>query len=78
MANTPHGTTPDVREEARVASNSIRGFLCQILLSAIRWTNIGPGEVIVIEGNEDIERHLFRDGRLIQASEESVKALAGT
>jgi hypothetical protein len=66
-----------IRDERRVASDTIRGFLAQVLLCAQRWIALAPGEFLVVEGNEDIDIHTIENGVLTAATEESVKELAG-
>lgn len=58
----------------RAAHATIRGFLYQTCLGVLRWLELGPEEILVCEGDEDLDR-LIRDGGGIS---EQVKAYSGS
>jgi len=58
----------------RAAHATIRGFLYQTCLGALRWLELGPEEVLVCEGDEDLDR-LIRGGGGVS---EQVKAYSGS
>ncbi len=68
---------PPVDEE-RAAWGTIRGFFTQVLLTAIRWVDLGEAEIIVCEGKEDIDRYIIdEDGAFLEPSYEQVKDYSG-
>ena len=69
-------TSPSIRNPDRVASDTIRGFLSQILVSAICWLSLSDDADLVIEGNEDIDTQVIKNGVITEAREESIKDLA--
>jgi tetratricopeptide (TPR) repeat protein len=58
----------------RAAHATIRGFLYQTCLGVLRWLDLAPDEVLVCEGDEDLDR-LIRGGGGIS---EQVKAYSGS
>ncbi len=61
-----------VRPE-RSAHAAIRGYLYQTCLGVLRWLDLEDDEILVVEGDEDLDR-LLRDGTGIS---EQVKAYTG-
>jgi tetratricopeptide (TPR) repeat protein len=57
----------------RSAHATIRGYLYQTCLGVLRWLDLQPNEVLVCEGDEDLDRHLL-DGKVVS---EQVKAYSG-
>ncbi|HSG39077.1 MAG TPA: hypothetical protein VLE27_05525, partial [Thermoanaerobaculia bacterium] len=57
----------------RSAHATIRGYLYQTCLGVLRWLDLQPNEVLVCEGDEDLDRHLL-DGTVVS---EQVKAYSG-
>jgi tetratricopeptide (TPR) repeat protein len=57
----------------RAAHATIRGFLYQTCLGVLRWLELAPEEVLVCEGDEDLDR-LIRGGGI----SEQVKAYSGS
>ncbi len=57
----------------RSAHATIRGYLYQTCLGVLRWLDLQPNEVLVCEGDEDLDRHLL-DGKVVN---EQVKAYSG-
>ena len=62
---------PDLVRPERSAHATIRGYLYQCCLGALRWLELKEGEVLVCEGDEDLDRYL-RGGASVS---EQVKAL---
>jgi hypothetical protein len=58
----------------RAAHATIRGFLYQTCLGVLRWLELAPEEILVCEGDEDLDR-LVRGGGGIS---EQVKAYSGS
>ncbi len=58
----------------RAAHATIRGFLYQTCLGVLRWLDLAPEEVLVCEGDEDLDR-LIRGG---EGLSEQVKAYSGS
>jgi hypothetical protein len=58
----------------RAAHATIRGFLYQTCLGVLRWLDLAPEEVLICEGDEDLDR-LVRGGGGIS---EQVKAYSGS
>lgn len=58
----------------RAAHATIRGFLYQTCLGVLRWLELAPNEVLICEGDEDLDR-LVRGGDGIS---EQVKAYSGS
>lgn len=63
--------TIEIREEERVAVASIRGYWYQLLHTVRAWLRAGDNELIVAEGNEDIDHILLTTPR--QVIEEQIK-----
>ncbi len=63
----------------RSAASTIRGYLSQTLWTVDRWYSLsGEDEVLLCEGNEDVDRLLFdKEGRLVQLESEQIKDLGG-
>lgn len=57
----------------RSAHASIRGYLYQTCLGVLRWLHLQPNEVLICEGDEDLDRYLL-DGTVVC---EQVKAYSG-
>ena len=47
------------REYPRAAFGSIRGYLYQSWVGVERWLSLGEGELLVVEGHEDIDRRVM-------------------
>ena len=60
----------------RSAHASIRGYLYQTCLGVLRWVQLGDDELIVFEGDEDLDRLLLGDAEAPGVSEQ-VKAYDG-
>ncbi|HEV8579755.1 MAG TPA: tetratricopeptide repeat protein [Thermoanaerobaculia bacterium] len=60
-------------DERRSAHASIRGYLYQTCLGVLRWLDLKPDEVLLCEGDEDLDRFLLGGG----AVSEQVKAYTG-
>src|SRR5262245_55067059 len=52
----------------------IRGYLYQSCLSALRWLHLGRNEIIVFEGDEDIDRFILHRNLAVY---EQMKDLTG-
>ena len=62
----------------RVADATIRGFLTQAYYSALRWLELGDNELLLCEGDEDIDRYFFNaDGSLREMRQEQIEDLSG-
>lgn len=48
----------------RVASATIHGYLYQTCLGVLRWLDLGPEEVLLCEGDEDLDRRILGGGGL--------------
>jgi hypothetical protein len=58
--------TEAVGDTSRSAHASIRGYIFQIVWTARQWLKLNPGEVLVVEGQEDLDRHIIdKAGRVI-------------
>jgi hypothetical protein len=67
--------TPDnLLQPQHSAHAPIRGYLYQACLSALRWLHLGPNEIIMFEGDQDIDRFILH--RNLVALEQ-VKDLTG-
>src|SRR4029079_16763925 len=66
---------PDLNllDERRSAHASIRGYLYQTCLGVLRLLHLQPDEILLCEGDEDLDRFLL-DGRAVS---EQVKAYTG-
>jgi hypothetical protein len=53
----------DLLDPRRSASASIRGYLYQIALGVLRWLELNDAEVLVCEGDEDLDRYLSDEVR---------------
>jgi hypothetical protein len=60
-------------DERRSAHASIRGYLYQTCLGVLRWLELQENEVLLCEGDEDLDRFLLGGG----AVSEQVKAYTG-
>ncbi len=60
-------------DERRSAHASIRGYLYQTCLGVLRWLDLQPNEILLCEGDEDLDRFLLGGG----AVSEQVKAYTG-
>jgi hypothetical protein len=66
-----------LRQSTRAADDSIRGYLYQLIWALRAWVSLGPNEILVCEGNEDIDRLLLDElGNFVGAREEQIKAEA--
>ncbi len=71
--------TPDSGEATRLlkprrsAHATIRGYLYQTCLGVLRWLELEPNEILLCEGDEDLDRFLLGGG----AVSEQVKAYTG-
>src|SRR5262245_13113020 len=68
----PTGTL-NLLDERRSAHASIRGYLYQTCLGVLRWLGLQENEVLLCEGDEDLDRFLLGGG----AISEQVKAYTG-
>jgi tetratricopeptide (TPR) repeat protein len=59
--------------DRRSAHASIRGYLYQTCLGVLRWLDLQPNEILLCEGDEDLDRFLLHGG----AVSEQVKAYTG-
>lgn len=61
----------------RAANASIRGYLTQILYTALAWLDLSEDEVLVVEGREDLDLILLDpDGRVREVNEVQLKDLS--
>ena len=60
----------------RVADDTIRGFIYQILWTVQRWLELPQDEVLLCEGDEDLDRCLFDGKRLLSTEENQFKDLS--
>ncbi len=51
-------TEISLHDPRRSASGAIRGYLYQVCLGVLRWLELGPGELLLLEGDEDLDRIL--------------------
>ena len=58
----------------RAAHSTIRGYLSQACLGVQRWLELGPEEVLLCEGDEDLDRRILGGGGV----SEQVKASSGS
>jgi tetratricopeptide (TPR) repeat protein len=65
--------TLNLLDEKRSAHASIRGYLYQTCLGVLRWLDLKPNEILLCEGDEDLDRFLLGGG----AVSEQVKAYTG-
>ena len=65
----------EILRPERSAHASIRGYLYQVCLGVKRWLQLDPGQVLLCEGDEDLDR-LLLDASGISIHEQ-VKALTG-
>jgi tetratricopeptide (TPR) repeat protein len=47
-----------VRDPRRSAHATIRGYLYQVCLGVLRWLDLAPNELLLLEGDEDLDRIL--------------------
>jgi hypothetical protein len=60
----------------RVAAATIRGYLTQAYYAVQCWLDLAPGEVLICEGNEDIDRLLLNgDGLPVKVQQQQIKDL---
>ncbi|MFY9826839.1 MAG: hypothetical protein WAM82_36125 [Thermoanaerobaculia bacterium] len=57
----------------RSAHATIRGYLYQTCLGVLRWLDLQPNEILLCEGDEDLDRFLLGGGSV----SEQVKARSG-
>ncbi len=67
---------PEILRPQRSAHASIRGYLYQVCLGVKRWLELEPDQVLLCEGDEDLDRLLLDDSG--ESICEQVKALSGT
>lgn len=60
----------------RAVPHLLAGVYYQTLWATRRWLDLGPNEVLFIEGDEDIVQCLFRDDELVWLTQEQVKFLS--
>lgn len=60
----------------RVADDTIRGFLYQVLWITRCWLELGPQEVLLCEGDEDLDRCLFDGDKLVRTDQQQYKDLS--
>ncbi len=60
----------------RVADDTIRGFLYQVLWTTRCWLELGPQEVLLCEGDEDLDHCLFDGGKLVRTEQQQYKDLS--
>ncbi|MEE8524151.1 MAG: hypothetical protein V3T72_09495 [Thermoanaerobaculia bacterium] len=68
-------SAPALVRPERSAHAAIRGYLYQTCLGVLRWLDLGTDEVLVVEGDEDLDR-LLDDGGAAGVSEQ-IKAYHG-
>ncbi|NOY93747.1 MAG: hypothetical protein GXP55_21390 [Deltaproteobacteria bacterium] len=72
------GELPAPLRPERVASDAIRGYVHQAIATAMLWLDLGEREVLVCEGDEDCDRHLFdEEGCITSVELTQIKALKG-
>jgi hypothetical protein len=65
---------PDLNlAEKRSAHASIRGYLYHTCLGVLRWLDLQPNEILLCEGDEDLD-HFLLDGGAVS---EQVKVYTG-
>lgn len=69
----PSGEDLNLLDPRRSAHASIRGYLYQTCLGVLRWLDLQPNEILLCEGDEDLDRFLLGGG----AVSEQVKAYTG-
>jgi tetratricopeptide (TPR) repeat protein len=67
------GGNLNLLDERRSAHASIRGYLYQTCLGVLRWLDLKENEILLCEGDEDLDRFLLGGG----AVSEQVKAYTG-
>jgi hypothetical protein len=60
-----------IRNPSRVASASLKGYWYQLLYSVSAWLDLSEDEVLVVEGNEDLDRLI--EGAQPETIEEQLK-----
>lgn len=61
----------------RAANASIRGYLTQIVYTALAWLDLTDNEVLIVEGREDVDKILLdADGRIREVNEVQLKDLS--
>lgn len=61
----------------RAANASIRGYLTQVVYTALSWLDLTGDEVLVVEGREDVDKILLDpDGRIREVNEVQLKDLS--
>ncbi len=59
-------SAPRLINPKRSAHASIRGYLYQACLGARRWLELEEGQALLCEGDEDLDRLLRGDGRILE------------
>ncbi len=73
------GANLKIPRPERSAHASIRGYLYQVCLGVKRWLELEPRQVLLCEGDEDLDRLLLgKPGEPGKSISEQVKALSGT
>jgi hypothetical protein len=67
------GEVPRLLNPRRSAHATIRGYLYQTCLGVLRWLELKPNEILLCEGDEDLDRFLLGG----EAVSEQVKAYTG-
>src|SRR5215203_522233 len=67
------GGSPRLLNPRRSAHATISGYLYQTCLGVLRWLDLGPNEILLCEGDEDLDRFLLGGGSI----SEQVKAYTG-
>jgi tetratricopeptide (TPR) repeat protein len=58
--------TSETTGRSRSAHATLRGYLYQVCLGVERWLELGDGEVLVCEGDEDLDRRLLGGGGVFE------------
>lgn len=67
---------PPLLYPERSAAETIRGYMTQVQWSVLRWLGLSAAEVLLCEGDEDIDRYLFDErGDLVEITQEQFKDL---
>jgi tetratricopeptide (TPR) repeat protein len=72
-SNVPEPGESRLLNPRRSAHATIRGYLYQTCLGVLRWLDLKPNEILLCEGDEDLDRFLLGGG----AVSEQVKAYTG-
>lgn len=73
----PERILPRPVHPARSAEATVRGYLSQVLRTVQRWMDLQEDQLLICEGDEDIDTVLYREGRVASVTLEQVKELVG-